>query len=306
MLQLESYFKTRKTEEEIHRLEQENLRAELSLQREKQISTYLIGILILSFVIIILFVFLFLSKIRTDRTLEANKRAVDEANATKDKFFSIIAHDLRSPFNSILGMASLIKDKGSDLDGKEMKKMLSTLHDSAQKSYALLNNLLQWANSQSGRMPFSPEKIRLIPVIREVTDLLKSNFSQKNVKLIDAAENLSVYADKNMLQTILRNLLSNAVKYSKPGGNVRIGTEELHHEVLISVSDSGIGIPECEQEHLFHLTDGYQIPGTSGEKGSGLGLVICKEFTERHGGRIWVESEKGKGSTFYFSLPKEK
>ena len=306
MLHLESYFKTRKTEEEIHRLEQENLRAELSLQREKQISTYLIGILILSFVIIMLFVFLFLSKIRTNRTLEANKRAVDEANATKDKFFSIIAHDLRSPFNSILGMASLIKEKESDLDGKEIKMMLSTLHDSAEKSYTLLNNLLQWANSQSGRMPFSPEKIRLRPVIHEVTDLLKSNFSQKNVKLIDAVGDLRVYADKNMLQTILRNLLSNAVKYSRPGGNVRIGTEDLRDEVLISVSDSGIGIPECEQEHLFHLTDAYQIPGTAGEKGSGLGLVICKEFTERHGGRIWVESETGKGSTFYVSLPKKK
>ncbi len=306
MLQLETLYETEKRKARIHKLEQDKRITELLLAREKQFRYYLIGILGLSLIIIILFAFLYRIKIRTNQTLKESKRIVDETNATKDKFFSIIAHDLRSPFNSILGLTGILKDKIDDLDNKEMKKITGALYDSSRKSYELLNNLLEWSSTQSGRISFSPENIQFDNILQDVLGLLSNNAEQKNINIINASGSLTVFADRNMLHTVLRNLISNAIKYSYPGGNIRIGSEKKENEVILSVSDSGIGIPESQKKRLFHITDGYTINGTSGEKGSGLGLIICKEFVEKHGGRIWVESESGKGTTFYFTLPAEK
>ncbi|MDZ7821934.1 MAG: HAMP domain-containing sensor histidine kinase [Candidatus Marinimicrobia bacterium] len=303
MLQLETLYETEKRKERIHKLEQEKRITELSLAREKQFRYFLIGILALSLIIMVLFVFLYRSKNRTHQALAKSKEIADEANAAKDKFFSIIAHDLRSPFNGILGMTGILKDRYDDLDKKEKQKMIAALHDSLHKCYELLNNLLEWSRSQSGKIDFSPENLRFDSALQDVLGLLSNSAAQKNMKIINVAGSPTVYADRNMLDAILRNLISNAVKYSYPGGNIRISSEKKKDKIIISVSDSGTGIPASRKNRLFHITNTYRINGTSGESGNGLGLIICKEFVEKHGGSIGVESEPGKGSTFYFSLP---
>ncbi|MBW6458002.1 MAG: tetratricopeptide repeat-containing sensor histidine kinase [FCB group bacterium] len=302
LMQLETLQQIEDKEKIIRDLEHENRIQDILLSREKSIRTYLTSIASLSLIIVLLLVYLYYEKIRAHKILKKSKAYVDEINASKDKLFSIIAHDLRGPFNSMFGFSDLLQKNSETYEHEKMKKMISLMHGSVHKSYNLLNNLLEWSRSQTGILQFNPVPLHMDEVLSEVLNVLSEQIEQKKIQVEHSAGPLSLTADHNMLQTILRNLVTNAVKFSYPGGKIYIGWQKEEDSVKIWVSDQGIGIAKASQESLFRIAESYHVDGTAGEKGSGLGLIICKEFVEKHGGAIRVESEPGKGSTFYFTI----
>ena len=228
-------------------------------------------------------------------------------NATKDKFFSIIAHDLKSPFNSIIGFSSLLSRQISEKDYEGIKKYATIIQESSQQALDLLVNLLEWSRSQTGKMVFTPEEVDVAFLISQSVGVLIGAAQQKQIAVHkQMPANLVVRADNAMVNTILRNLISNAIKFTNPGGSIVISAERKAEELLISVADNGVGINQVSINKLFRIEETYSTLGTQKEKGSGLGLLLCKEFVEKHGGRIWVESEVGKGSTFLFTIPLKK
>jgi PAS domain S-box-containing protein len=233
------------------------------------------------------------------------EQQLKEANITKDKFFSIIAHDLRSPFTSILGFTRLLNDEYDDFSDEERKSMVKQIQNSTESTFQLLDNLLAWAKTQLGRTIYNPETFTLESL---VTESVKQTTPQAQIKNItissDKIEDVTLYADQNMIRTVLRNLLSNAVKFSFPKGNIELETNLRNHQLTISITDHGTGINPDVLNKLFSLTEqATTTKGTANEKGTGLGLILCKEFVERNGGTISVKSKVGKGSTFSFTLP---
>lgn len=227
-----------------------------------------------------------------------------ELNATKDKFFSIIAHDLRNPFNSIIGFSNILKDEARSLDITEIIHFASVINNAAGNTMILLDNLLDWALMQQNRIDFVPRLLVVSELARETLNSVANNAEQKNIQLMsEIPARLLIPADENMIKTVIRNLVSNAIKFTKPGGKVIISAVELSGEVHISVTDNGVGISPENLSNLFNITSGLSTRGTSNEKGTGIGLILCKEFVEKHGGRIWVNSTMGVGSSFTFSLP---
>jgi len=227
-----------------------------------------------------------------------------ELNATKDKFFSIIAHDLKSPFNAIVGYGEMLLEQLREKDYEKSEEYASFVLQSSNRAMDLLMNLMEWAQSQSGRMPFNPEKIDCKSIIDDSIELFEDAAIQKELTFsTQVPDNVCIFADKAMISTVFRNLISNAIKYTKPKGKIRIQVEKKQDMCLFSVADSGIGIPQPSIEQLFRIDQSFSTSGTNNEKGTGLGLILCKEFIEKHGGSIWVESEEGKGSCFYFTLP---
>jgi len=237
-----------------------------------------------------------------EEELKESEAKLKEQNAIKDKFFSIIAHDLKSPFNSILGFSDILKEEVKQLDTSTIEDYASMINTSAHQTYNLLEELLNWSRLQQGQMPFNPTNIVLREVVKEVVALLAENANQKNIALINhISGDLIVKADENMLKTMIRNLVSNAIKFTSTGGKVELQASEGKENIEVSASDNGTGLKQEELEQIFKM--GYTTYGTSNEKGTGLGLFLCKEFVEKHGGKIWAESEFGKGSTFKFTLP---
>ncbi len=232
------------------------------------------------------------------------EQLLKESNAAKDKIFSIIAHDLRSPFNSILGFSELLIENTQDFEVAEIKKYLGIINSSAKSTLVLLDNLLNWARSQTGKVDFIPEEIGLASIIQEIIELSNLSVKSKNISLnYSSLDEIEVYADENMLMVILRNLISNAIKFTNPNGKIDITALQNDNFIEIAVSDNGVGMKEETRKKLFDISANITTRGTANEKGSGLGLILCKEFVAKHGGKIWVESEVGKGSTFYFTLP---
>ena len=228
-------------------------------------------------------------------------------NKTKDKFFSIIAHDLRNPFNSIIGFSDLLANSYENFDDTEKKEMLMNIRDSSLNANQLLENLLQWSRSQSGTMQVTPEVIDLNKITLENIGLLRHTSQFKKVTLhSEIPSNTLAYADSKMISTVIRNLISNGIKFTNNGGEVKVSSEKEKDFVKISISDTGIGIHKEYIDKLFRLDDSYKRPGTGGEAGTGLGLIICKEFIEKNGGKIWVESEPDRGSRFIFTIPADK
>jgi len=236
--------------------------------------------------------------------LKDNESMLMELNATKDKFFSIIAHDIRSPFSGILGFSEILKNEVMNLNRNEIADYAQIINFSAVQTFRLIENLLEWANLQQGKIQFKPAVCQVKEIVHELMDLEKEKSKLKGVDLIcNVPEDLQVYVDPNILKIVLRNLISNGLKFTGKNGKVVVETEIRETEVLISVKDNGMGINPQNVESLFGLGAGITTPGTENEKGTGLGLRLCKEFVEMIGGRIWVESEEGKGSIFTFSLP---
>lgn len=241
---------------------------------------------------------------KTQDELIESEQNLRELNATKDKFFSIIAHDLKSPFTSIIGFTELLTDKIKKNDYEGIEEFADIIHKSSWRAMDLLSNLIEWSRMQTGRMEFNPQKINMILTINEVTDLLKDSAHQKLITISkDVPSSLDVFADKSMISTILRNLLSNAIKFTSTGGKIIISGVHYDNEVRISVMDNGKGIRKEILEMMFRMENSFSTPGTNGEEGTGLGLLLCKEFVSEHGGSIWVESTMGEGSTFSFTLP---
>jgi len=227
-----------------------------------------------------------------------------ELNATKDKFFSIISHDLRGPFNSIIGYSDILGEqiRARDYDGIE--EYANYIHDSSWRAMDLLTNLLEWSRSQSGRMEFKPENLQIAELIEASIETLIDASRQKSIAIErNFRENITAFADRAMIKTTLRNLISNAIKFTHPHGRIVISASKILNELLITVSDNGVGMDNNTLEKLFRIGESKSSTGTNKETGTGLGMLLCKEFVEKHGGRIWVESKPGKGSKFYFTLP---
>jgi signal transduction histidine kinase/uncharacterized protein HemY len=241
------------------------------------------------------------------RKLTESETKLREANATKDKFFSIIAHDLRNPFNSIMGLSGLLKDEWGHLSEDNKKKFISNIRLSSENVYRLLENLLQWSRAQVGTMEYNPVNFRLAEVVDENICLLQSQAGRKNISLASTVPALlEVHSSVNMLTTVLRNLLSNAVKFTPEGGLVKISSHARDGMVEVAVEDNGIGISPEDVEKLFRPDQNFRRKGTNNEDGTGLGLILCKEFVEKNGGQIRVESEPDKGSRFIFTVQPKK
>jgi signal transduction histidine kinase len=227
-----------------------------------------------------------------------------EIVSTNGKFLSIIAHDLRSPFSSILGILELLKMSLKEFNKEEIEEYIDIVYNSANNTLILLDNLLVWAVSQNKEKNFNPVKINLYDLLREEIENLKTLAGQKQIEMSHSVEpGLNVSADLQMVKTVLRNLINNAIKYSNPNGEIKIDACELKKFVEVSVRDNGIGISDENQRKLFKIDSFHSTPGTHDEKGTGLGLLLCKEFIELHGGSIRIESRQGKGSLFAFTLP---
>ncbi len=238
--------------------------------------------------------------------VERHAEELKSLNATKDKFFSIISHDLRNPFNNLLGLSHQLLTNLDKYSPSEIHERIALIEESSKRGYELLENMLEWSMSQTGSIQFKPLELNLLSVIQKCLLVLENQVANKKIILINEIDKeINVKADYNMLKIIIRNLITNAVKYSHSGSKITIKSEfNRENEIEISVKDEGVGIPEDEITKLFRIDTKYSTSGTSNEFGTGLGLILCKEFVEKHDGKIWVESKLNSGSTFKFTLPK--
>lgn len=236
--------------------------------------------------------------------LKQSEKYLTDANATKDKFFSIIAHDLKSPLNTIVGFLQLLNDHVEAFSVDELKHFAGSMNKSVKNLLGLLDNLLQWSRSQTGTIEYNPTKVHLKDLINENLLLLNGHAQSKGITLENyVPEHLYIRADMNMLQVVFRNLLSNAVKFTRTGGQIFVETEATPDTINIAVKDNGVGMSAEKLSKLFNI-DSHQISsGTAQEKGNGLGLLLCKEFVEKNKGKITVQSQPGKGTAFIISLP---
>ncbi len=240
---------------------------------------------------------------RNQQIVDQNQQ-LTSINATKDKFFSIIAHDLRNPFNHILGFTELLKNNLDQYDKQEIINMVRIMHNSASSTYLLLENLLLWAGSQCGKINFNPQPANIKELIAGEIETQSEIAEKKEIKLQHLIQSNQVLTvDANMIRTVFHNLITNAIKFTPKGGTVRVSSVCDDHVVIFSVADTGTGMSDEIREKLFRIDQHVTTKGTDNEKGTGLGLVLCKEFVERHGGKIWVESSPGQGSTFMFTIP---
>lgn len=241
---------------------------------------------------------------RVEKALKDSEARLIALNSAKDKFFSIIAHDLKGPFNSIIGFSDLLVERVRDKDFDEIEKYALIIQNSSRRAMDLIMNLLEWSRSRTGRLDFNPEKIDLVVLIKTISQLLNDSAQQKSITLYtELPQKMIVFVDKAMIGTVLRNLISNAVKFTNRGGEIVISVNEVRDNVIVTVADNGVGIKPDAMDKLFVIEKSYSTVGTNDEKGTGLGLILCKEFIEKHGGTIWVESEFGQGSKFHFTIP---
>jgi len=230
---------------------------------------------------------------------------LNELNATKDKFFSIISHDMKNPFQSLIGFSDMLLNNIDLNETGKVKMILEHIRDVSNNAYKLLENLLEWSRSQTGSIKQVPEKINVFAITSETCELLNKIADEKDITiLIEMPEDLYSFSDKHILSMVLRNLITNAIKFTHRNGLVKITAEENHSDITLNVIDNGIGIPKEVQQRLFEIGVNFTVNGTIGEKGTGLGLILCKELVELNGGQIYVESTLGAGSKFSFTVPK--
>jgi two-component system sensor histidine kinase/response regulator len=238
-----------------------------------------------------------------EKKVELRTKELKELNATKDKFFSIIAHDLKNPFNTLLGFSELLATNINSYKRNKIEEFINIIFQTSKNTFLLLENLLEWSRSQTGGLELTPSIIDIYELVDENIDLVYNNASNKKLELINnIPRNAKVFADPNMILTVIRNLLSNAIKYSKPGGKIEISSKIKNSYIEITVSDSGIGIKPNNLKKLFRIDENFTTKGTADETGTGLGLILCKEFVQKNGGEIWVESKYGEGSKFTIKL----
>lgn len=238
--------------------------------------------------------------------IEIHREQLKESNASKDKFFSIIAHDLRNPIAGFLNLTDVLSSNFDVLSETEQKDFIEVMNQASKQLYNLMENLLQWSRAQTGNIKYEPQYVQIKKMVDNAIDSLMLNIENKKLKVnLHVNEETMVYADENMVTTVIRNLISNAIKFSNPDSSIHLRCITQQNHVEFSVIDQGVGIKKEIQEKLFKIDQNVTTEGTSSEKGSGLGLILCKEFIEKNGGQIWVESEINKGSSFVFTLPKK-
>ncbi len=227
-------------------------------------------------------------------------------NEEKDKFFSIIAHDMRNPLAAFKSIAELLDNTFDEMTRADIKNYISTIRESSERLYDLFQNLMSWSRSRTNSIMFSPQIISLDFVVNNVIDLIRINADKKDIDIYTNYDQLiELYADVNMLSTILRNLISNAIKFTNPKGLIEVNVDVEGEFLHFVIKDNGIGIEKSRLEKLFEYNQTASTVGTNGEKGTGLGLMLCKEFVSKHEGKIWAVSEPGKGTSFHFVIPKD-
>lgn len=244
---------------------------------------------------------------KAEGQLERYAEQLQTLNKSKDKFFSIISHDLRSPFNALLGITEYMAQYYKDMSPDEVKDSVNNIYTSSKKLYNLIINLLEWSRLHTGRMEVEKTILNLNEAAKEAVNLFSESASAKNIDLINKiSEDIKVTADNYMIDTVLRNLISNSIKFTKPGGHIILSAERLGNMAEVSVEDNGIGISKKNQEKIFRIDAQYRTEGTANEKGTGLGLILCKEFVEKNNGTIRIESKENEGSKFIFTVPLKK
>ncbi len=241
---------------------------------------------------------------KKNKQLYKQNEELKTLNITKDKLFSIIAHDLKTPFNQLIEISELTLMDIDNLSLYDLKENIRQIHLASLNGENLLQNLLDWAKHKLGSIKFNPQKIILSKVINTTFIYLKDLANEKNITLVsNIKEDITVTAEDEMLNIIIRNLISNAIKFTNTGGRVEISNKANNNYQIITIEDNGIGITPEDLTKLFRMDENYSIEGTAQEKGTGIGLIICKEFIKKHEGKIWVESKLGEGSKFKFSIP---
>lgn len=236
--------------------------------------------------------------------LDKQKKELEELNATKDKFFTIIAHDLKNPFNTVIGLSELLIERYDTYDSNKIKEFIGQINKFSNNAYNLLEDLLKWAKSQTGRMEVKPEKVDVFELAVENIDLFQEKAEKKGVKIdTNIKMGLFAYIDRNMINTVLRNLISNSVKFTNSGDIINIEAKSINEHIEIIVSDTGIGVPEENLKKIFKIDSHLSTQGTADEIGTGLGLIISREFVEKNGGTINVNSKEGNGTQFMFTVP---
>jgi signal transduction histidine kinase len=242
-----------------------------------------------------------------NENLRKSESTLRHSNTTKDKFISIIAHDLKNPMHSIGFSADLMINYFDSLNDDKKKDHLKGIYKTSNHAYDLLENLLHWAMAQSKSMNYEPDEINVSEIIKDVVDLSFGSADNKNIIIINNINTpYIVYADKNMIETVVRNLLSNSIKFCNENGTIELSFYIVNEYAIIEITDNGIGIPEKSLEKLFKIEEQISTPGTMKESGTGLGLLLCKEFVNINRGDIWVDSIFGHGSTFKFTIPMNK
>ncbi len=312
--ELNTQYKIEHKEQEIKNLKEINDEKEKRLATSQKFNATLILLLLVVCVSVYFFIRSYREKKKINKELQQinakvikQNEELKELNSSKDKFFSIIGHDLKGPLNSLTSFSQLLINHTASLTEEEIRTIAKDLDKSLKNLFELLENLLGWARSQTGRLEFVPENFRIADVIKENVRLLSKAARNKKIKIeMILDENITVSADINSVKTVVRNLLSNAIKFTEEDGVISIFVDEWKDNIEIGIHDTGVGMSPEVRKKIFDLTAKHSTLGTKNEKGTGLGLLLCKEFIERNNGSISVESEPGVGSTFKFTLPKAK
>lgn len=311
LLEAQSRYVLDQKESQIDRLESVRKQREREIAEQRKIRNFLFALIGLGVVVVALILYLYALKRKSNKQLKAVNAKVEQQNvelqnlnATKDKFFSILGHDLKSPLNSLSSFSNLLINYFDSLSKDEIQTLAKDLDESLKNLYSLLDNLLEWARSQTGNINFTPEQFDLTAVLQENKELLQVQAANKEITIHqERSAPLIVSTHKHSITTVIRNLVANAIKFTPQGGHIKIQASKNQREVVVSIADTGVGMSEAVIQKLFRIDSKVSTLGTANEKGTGLGLVLCKDFVEKNGGRLWVESKEGQGSVFYFSIP---
>lgn len=312
LLEVQNSYMLDQKETQIERLESVRKQRERVIAEQRKVRNFLFALIGLGVIVAGLILYMYLLKRRSNKQLKVVNARVEEQNiqlqnlnATKDKFFSILGHDLKSPLNSLSSFSNLLINYFDSLSKEEIQTLAKDLDKSLKNLNSLLDNLLEWARSQTGNISFKPEPFDLTTVLNENKELLHSQAGNKQISIAqEQSTAITVSAHRHSITTVVRNLISNAIKFTPAGGQIKIRTSENHNDVIVSIADTGVGMSESVIKNLFRIDSKHSTLGTANEKGTGLGLVLCKDFVEKNGGRLWVESKEGEGSIFYFTIPK--
>lgn len=302
--QIQAKYKLGQNNRELEELKQKNMTQEDLIDSAQSTQIYLVIITGLVVLLMGVTFYLLYKEKKLASELKNKTRELSEMNASKDKFFSIIAHDLKNPFNVLVSYTSILKTDLDMFTPEQLKQIISDLNKASENGFNLLQNLLLWTRSQTNRIHILKSNFILKKVFTEVKELADLNMLDKEQRMtMDIDPTLMVYADKDMISAVLRNLVFNAIKFSAKGSEIYLRANRAGSEVRVDVIDSGVGIPDENLKRLFTIDKSATTQGTEGEMGTGLGLVLCKEFIEKNDGKIWVESKEGKGSVFSFIIP---
>jgi signal transduction histidine kinase len=328
MAEVKSNLAIMKNKKEIESLQQNNLVQSLELESQSKQRNFLFFVTVVVILISSFVYYRYYIKSKTNEVIMSQKNKLDllnkelnrkntyltesesklkYLNSTKDKFFSIISHDLKNPFSTLMGYSDLLSEYFDDFSVEEKKSIISEIQNSTHRAYSLLENLLQWSKSQRGELQMLPERIDLSLIVSDNLANLNDEAHKKNINLIsEIYDQTYALADYTTISSVVKNLLTNSIKFTNEGGEVKVTAKEKGDLIEVIVSDNGVSISEEDIDKLFRIDVHHTSIGVTAEKGTGLGLVLCKEFVEKNGGRIWVESELGRGSDFKFTVPKYK